>query len=282
MYDRVLYATHPGSVSGATQCDLRDRYLITDFFRCDAVTLTYVHQERLVVGGAMPVSQPVRLPRHDDPPSMKGQPFLAHREMAAVNISTAIGRVTVDGTPYDLAPNDALYIGSGACDVEFASPDLATPARFYLASTPAHRAIPTQHIAIRAANPLRRGSPETANARTIHQLVVPGVCESAQLLVGLTILDPGSVWNTMPPHLHDRRSEVYFYFDVEPQSRVFHFMGRPEQMRHIVVGNEQAVVCPPWSVHTGVGTSRYAFIWAMGGENLDYNDMNNLDICQLT
>ncbi|ESQ86511.1 5-keto-4-deoxyuronate isomerase [Asticcacaulis sp. AC460] len=282
MYDRVLYATHPDSVPAASQCELRDRYLIKDIFRPDAVILTYVHQERLVVGGAAPVSQTLRLPVHDDPPSMQGQPFLAHREMAVVNISTATGRVTVDGTAYDLEPNDAVYIGSGAYDVAFASPDPSHPARFYLASTPAHRTCPTRHIAIRAAHPIKRGALETANARTIHQLVVPGVCESAQLLVGLTILEPGCVWNTMPPHTHDRRSEVYFYFDVEPQSRVFHFMGRPEQMRHIVASNEEAVVCPPWSVHTGVGTSSYAFIWAMGGENLDYDDMDNLDICQLT
>jgi 4-deoxy-L-threo-5-hexosulose-uronate ketol-isomerase len=281
MYDRVYYATHPDSVRDASQTDLRDRYLITDLFRSGELSLNYVHQERLVIGGVVPLSQPIDLPVSTEPESLAGQPFLASREMAVVNVSQATGSVQVDGQVFPLKPNDALYITRGADRVSFASDDPSAPARFYLASTPAHKAFETKHIPIASANPLKRGETATANNRTIYQLVVPGVCQSAQLLVGLTILEPGSVWNTMPPHLHDRRSEVYFYFDLEQPGCIMHFMGKPQEMRHIVAGNEQAVICPPWSLHAGTGTSRYAFIWAMGGENLDYDDMNNLDICQL-
>ena len=253
---------------------LRRHFLVERIFVPGELALTYSQIDRIIVGGAMPLGREVAFGAELAQRFAVGT-FLERRELGVVNIGGP-GSVVVDGTAHALAHREALYVGMGARDVRFASADAASPAKFYLNSAPAHRPCPTRKVTQADASPTTLGDAKTANRRTIHKLLVPGVVETCQLTMGMTVLEPGSVWNTFPTHTHERRMEVYFYFGLPPDAAVFHLCGRPDETRHVVVRNEQAVISPSWSIHSGVGTQAYTFIWGMVGENQVFDDMDHV------
>jgi len=273
----IRYANNPKDSKFYTTDQLRANYLVEEIFVPGELNLTYSHVDRIIFGGVVPVGNALGL---DAGKELGVQYFLERRELGVINLG-GMGKVTLDGEEYKLDSRDGLYVGAGIKDVKFSSEDNENPAKFYLNSAPAHTSYPTVKIEISKANPIKLGSLETSNKRTIYQYVHPNVCKSCQLLMGLTILEPGCVWNTMPCHTHDRRMEVYFYFNMDSSSRVFHLMGEPGETRHLLVANEQAVISPSWSIHSGVGTGSYTFIWGMVGENQVFDDMDAIKTIDL-
>ncbi|MDE6581453.1 MAG: 5-dehydro-4-deoxy-D-glucuronate isomerase [Duncaniella sp.] len=277
----ILRAVHPDDYKNYNTEQLRSHFMMPEVMGQNKILLTYSMYDRIVYGGVVPVGKTVKLETIDP---LKADYFLERRELGVINISEGTGIVTVDGKEYELNCKDALYVGRGNKEVTFRSKDDAKPAKFYLNSTPAHAAYKTQLITIDGrkgslkANRIKAGSLEESNDRVINQLIVKNVLEEGpcQLQMGLTELMPGSVWNTMPAHTHDRRVECYFYFNVPGQNAICHLMGEPQENRLIWLHNEQAVMAPEWSIHAAAGTSNYMFIWGMGGENLDYGDMDKV------
>ncbi len=267
----VRYDTHPNDAMYYTTEELREHYLIENLFEKGKINTVYSHVDRIIVGGATPGKDALKLEAGDE---LRAAYFLERRELGIINIG-APGKVTLDGVEYKLGNKDGLYVGMGTKDVVFESDDEANPAKFYFNSAPAHKTYPTVFIDMEKANKRPIGAMEDSNKRTIYQYIHPAVLQTCQLSMGLTKLEEGSMWNTMPCHTHERRMEVYLYFDLPEDAAVFHLMGQPQETRHIVMKNEQAVISPSWSIHSGVGTHCYTFIWGMVGENQDFDDMDH-------
>jgi len=271
-----IHSDHAKTLDSA---GLRRQFLVDTVFVPGGLALTYSQLDRIIVGGAMPLREDVGFPP-DLAREFAVGAFLERRELGLVNVGGP-GAVVVDGETYALGHREALYVGMGARDVRFRSGDPASPAKFYLNSAPAHRVCKTRKVTLAEASPTTLGDARTANRRTLYKLLVPGVVETCQLSMGMTVLEPGSVWNTFPTHTHERRMEVYFYFALPREAAVFHLCGRPDETRHIVVRNEQAVISPSWSIHSGVGTQAYTFIWGMVGENQVFDDMDQVATAEL-
>lgn len=270
----LRYAPDPIRFEIMDTTELRENFLIDILFVEGEITMVYSDIDRVIVGGVVPLNESLTLEAGKE---LKAAYFAERREIGVINIGGE-GTVTVDGSEFTMARLDALYIGRGSRDIAFASADAANPARFYLVSYPAHTAHPTTHARIADAEPVRLGSSKECNERTIYKYIHAAGIKSCQLVMGCTLLEGGSVWNTMAPHTHERRSEVYMYFDLAETAAVFHFMGQPQETRHIVVRNGQVVISPSWSIHAGAGTMNYSFVWAMGGENQDFTDTDGIQV----
>ncbi|MCW2166197.1 4-deoxy-L-threo-5-hexulose uronate isomerase [Microbacterium hydrothermale] len=270
------YATHPEQIPGMTTAQVRERFLIDDVFVAGEVRLTYTHHDRIVLGGAVPAGSELALTGY---PEIRSDYFLEHREVGIVNVGGP-GTVTADGVAYELATGACLYLGRGIRDVVFADARDAG-AQFYLFSAPAHTTYPAALVSPGEGTVRELGDPLTSNRRTLNQYIHENGVQSCQIVMGVTQLHPGSMWNTMPAHTHDRRTECYLYFDVPDDARVVHLMGERDETRHLIVGDRQAVISPSWSLHSGVGTAAYSFVWAMAGENQSFDDMDAAPITDL-
>ncbi|MFN4145816.1 MAG: 5-dehydro-4-deoxy-D-glucuronate isomerase [Runella sp.] len=277
MHIQVRHATNPTDFKKYDTQRIREEFLIEKLFVPDQVHFVYSHYDRMIVGGIKPVGQMHKLPVYEE---LRSDYFLERRELGILNVG-GDGFVKVGEELFTLQKRDCLYVGKGNKEVSFKTLDPEFPAKFILVSTPAHRQIPTAMMKAADATPTEMGNPETANTRTIFKYIHAQGLQSCQLVMGMTCLKYSSVWNTMPPHTHDRRSEVYVYFDLEDEQRIFHFMGTAQETRHLVVANEQAIISPPWSIHAGAGTTSYSFLWAMAGENYTFTDMDQIRLSEL-
>ncbi|MCM8568408.1 5-dehydro-4-deoxy-D-glucuronate isomerase [Gramella jeungdoensis] len=269
------YAHHPNDVKRYTTEELRDHFLIPELFVKDQISLTYTMYDRYIAGGAFPVTKSLKLEAIDE---LKAENFLDRRELGVINVGGK-GKVTVDGEVYEIGHREALYVGKGNKEVIFEATE--EQPYFYINSAPAHQAYPTKKVTKKEAQIVELGDSKYSNKRIINKLLVNQVVDTCQLQMGMTELQEGNVWNTMPPHTHERRMEIYFYFDLEEGQTVSHFMGQPQETRHIFLQNHQAVISPEWSIHAGAGTSNYTFIWGMAGENMDYGDMDGVEPYEL-
>lgn len=268
----VRYSHHPEDVKNYDTEKLRKEFLFSNVFEQNKINMVYTMYDRFIIGGALPVGKVLTLDTIDP---LKAPNFLERRELGIINVGGE-GIVKVGKKSYNLKFKEALYVGAGSHEVSFESVDASKPAKFYFNSASAYTSYPTKKITMKEANVIKAGSLEESNARVINQLIVKEIVQVCQLQMGLTELQPSSVWNTMPAHTHDRRMEAYFYFNLPEDQAVCHYMGQPQETRHIWLHNEQSVISPEWSIHSGAGTSNYTFIWGMGGENLDYNDMDKV------
>ena len=271
------YEVGPREVEMMNTDDLRENFLLESVFETDEVVMLYSHYDRMVFGGVFPKSKTLSLTNFE---GLKSQYFLERREIGIINIGGS-GSIIADGTTYEMEALSCLYLGKGTKEVSFSSRNKDNGAKFYCFSAPAHASLPSKLFTKEDALPVTLGSSETSNMRTIYKYIHGEGIDSCQVVMGLTMLQSGSVWNTMPPHTHDRRSEVYLYFDILESQGVMHFMGEPTETRHLWVQNEQAIISPPWSIHAGAGTGAYSFIWAMAGENKDFSDMDFLSLNQI-
>jgi 4-deoxy-L-threo-5-hexosulose-uronate ketol-isomerase len=274
---KVLHSVHPEDFKSYQTALIRERFLVDQIVQPEQLNCAYTHYDRMIVGAANPVNSTLELPNYDN---LRADYFLERREIGIINVAGA-GEVVADGQTYTLNKLDCLYIGKGVKSVTFSSKNASEPAVYFLLSSPAHKTYPTTLMTNEQAVKVKAGSAATANDRTINKYIHLEGIQSCQLVMGLTILNTGSVWNTMPAHTHDRRMECYFYFDLPQGNKIFHYMGEGQETRHILIDNYEAVVSPPWSIHSGSGTASYSFIWGMAGENLDYTDMDALSITDI-